>query len=228
MTPPKPGRAAGHRLRLVRSIRWAACDRDPVQRVGRLPIGTTTTVPGAGCWEKLLDRAEQRLQSEGLPQEWPRRLRVVRIRLIRGHQSRLTPWPANLATSPRPWCGACTHTSARFGTGQKSWNSVWSNTSTGWVTACGGSAWCSLLALGTTLHCWRTPIRKSPAITEVTAGRKFGRMGLGRVELPTSRLSAALIRLQSPTYCRQTHPRSAEFISTSELDGRATCRRHTT
>jgi len=35
------------------------------------------------------------------------------------------------------------------------------------------------------------PTLKRPAATEVTAGRKFGSMGLGRVELPTSRLSAA-------------------------------------
>ena len=34
-------------------------------------------------------------------------------------------------------------------------------------------------------------------------GGSFGRMGLGRVELPTSRLSGDLTCLPSPTFCRQ-------------------------
>ena len=74
MTPPKPGRAAGHRVRLVRSIRWAACDRDPVQRVGRLPIGTTTTVPGAVLGEAARPRRAappERRASAGMATQAP-------------------------------------------------------------------------------------------------------------------------------------------------------------
>ena len=55
------------------------------------------------------------------------------------------------------------------------------------MTDCSGSA-------GETFRHWEGHCdprlgAKTPRHTEVTAGRSFGRMGLGRVELPTSRLS---------------------------------------
>ena len=46
-------------------------------------------------------------------------------------------------------------------------------------------------------------MRKPRPKSHAERGTAYVRMGLGRVELPTSRLSGDLIRLPSPTFCRQ-------------------------
>ena len=50
------------------------------------------------------------------------------------------------------------------------------------------------------LLCHRKPRRVISS-----GGASISNMGLGRVELPTSRLSGDLIRLRSPTFCRQRY-----------------------
>ena len=105
--------------------------RDRLARQGELPVQDAVGI--------LRDVAGAPAHSGPRPSATP----TVRLGFrpwTEAPRSRPTLWPANSATSRRPWCDESTPIWVRSGTGQTWSSSALSSTSTSWATDCSGSA----------------------------------------------------------------------------------------